>query len=182
MSGLLKTQLQLGDSATASNNFVLDSSAANGTMKLSRGNFGATTQDIVTIDSTGIVSILNKLVVPNATAANQAVNLGQLLTPIGGCSTVGGNNTTVTATVSFTAPGPGMLIAIGSKNISSQESSGHVSALYINGVQQMADSTLLPTTHMGFALTSGGAVNAQYTAAASVSFSCNVALYWIPTV
>ena len=39
--------LQLGDSDTPANNFVLTASASNGTMKLARGNEGATTQDIL---------------------------------------------------------------------------------------------------------------------------------------
>jgi hypothetical protein len=57
MSGLIKAQVQLGDNATATNKFVLDSSAANGTMKLSRGTFGATTQDILTVAAGGAVDL-----------------------------------------------------------------------------------------------------------------------------
>lgn len=53
MAGTIKTQVQLGDSATATQNFTLTSEAANGTMKLARGNKGATTQDILTVDSAG---------------------------------------------------------------------------------------------------------------------------------
>lgn len=56
MSGLLKAQLQLGDSATATQNFTLTSAAADGTMKLARGNSGATTQDILTVDTDGRVA------------------------------------------------------------------------------------------------------------------------------
>lgn len=56
MSGLLKTQVQLGDSATATQNFVLSSAAQDGTMKLSRGNYGATTQDVMVVDATGRVT------------------------------------------------------------------------------------------------------------------------------
>lgn len=55
MAGLLKTQVQLGDSATATQNFVLTSAAADGTMKVARGNYGATTQDVMTVDSSGHV-------------------------------------------------------------------------------------------------------------------------------
>jgi len=54
---LLKTiRQQLGLSNTAANNFVLDASADNGTMKLARGNAGATTQDVMTVDAAGKVS------------------------------------------------------------------------------------------------------------------------------
>lgn len=56
MAGLLKTQIQLGDSATATQNFVITSAAADGSMKLARGNYGATTQDILTVDANGRVT------------------------------------------------------------------------------------------------------------------------------
>lgn len=56
---LLKTiRTQLGMSATATHNFTLDASASNGTMKLARGNAGATTQDILTVDASGNVNAL----------------------------------------------------------------------------------------------------------------------------
>ena len=47
---------QLGLSDTPANNFTLDASADNGTMKLARGNAGATTQDIMTVDAAGKVA------------------------------------------------------------------------------------------------------------------------------
>lgn len=47
---------QLGLSNTAANNFTLDASADNGTMKLVRGNSGAGTQDILTVDASGNVN------------------------------------------------------------------------------------------------------------------------------
>jgi hypothetical protein len=46
---------QLGISSTATQNFTFDASAADGTMKLARGNAGATTQDILTVTSAGVV-------------------------------------------------------------------------------------------------------------------------------
>ena len=49
---LLINQIQLGDSLTASQNFVLQTNI-DGTCKLSRGNAGATTQDIFTVDTAG---------------------------------------------------------------------------------------------------------------------------------
>lgn len=55
---LLKTiRAQLGISATATQNFTLDASASDGTMKLARGNAGATTQDILTVDASGNVLV-----------------------------------------------------------------------------------------------------------------------------
>ena len=59
-STTLKTiQTQLGLSGTPANNFTLDASADNGTMKLARGNAGATTQDIMNVKSSGQVLFPN---------------------------------------------------------------------------------------------------------------------------
>jgi hypothetical protein len=55
-------QIQLGNSGTATNNFVLRTNA-DGSATLARGNIGATTQDLVTINSAGIVTLpVNKFV------------------------------------------------------------------------------------------------------------------------
>jgi hypothetical protein len=57
MAGELKiNELQLGDSATATNNFVLRTNV-DGTMTLARGNVGATTQDIFTVNTNGGVTL-----------------------------------------------------------------------------------------------------------------------------
>lgn len=56
MSLLRAIKAQLGLSATPANNFVLDASADNGTMKLARGNAEATVQDIMTVDAAGKVA------------------------------------------------------------------------------------------------------------------------------
>ena len=62
MSLLKSIRKQLGLSVTPANNFTLDASADNGTMKLARGNAGATTQDILTVDASGY---LKPGVIPN---------------------------------------------------------------------------------------------------------------------
>jgi hypothetical protein len=56
MSLIKSISKQLGLSVTPANNFTLDASADNGTMKLARGNAGATTQDIMTVDASGKVA------------------------------------------------------------------------------------------------------------------------------
>jgi hypothetical protein len=57
MAGVTKTNLQIGDSGTATNNFTLSVPAVpDGTVKLARGNHGATTQDILTVDASGVVA------------------------------------------------------------------------------------------------------------------------------
>lgn len=53
MSTLKSTNVQLGQSNTATQNFTLTAAASDGTMKLARGNQGATTQDVLTVDASG---------------------------------------------------------------------------------------------------------------------------------
>jgi len=57
MAGQIKVnQLQLGDSLTATQNFVWQTNV-DGTAKLARGNVGDTTQDILMVDAAGYVGI-----------------------------------------------------------------------------------------------------------------------------
>lgn len=64
MSTLKLNKTQIGISDTATNNFTLDASAANGTMKLARGNAGATTQDIFSVDAAGKISFIQAPSIP----------------------------------------------------------------------------------------------------------------------
>ena len=52
---LTVNRVQLGDSTTAANNFVWQTNT-DGTAKLARGNVGATTQDILTVDANGLIT------------------------------------------------------------------------------------------------------------------------------
>lgn len=77
MAGTIKANaVQLGDSVTAANNFVLQTNT-DGTAKLSRGNLGATTQDILTVDAVGAtnapVSFNTPLLLQSGTAVNRLV-------------------------------------------------------------------------------------------------------------
>lgn len=60
MSLIKAIKAQLGISSTPANNFTLDASAADGTMKLAR-NSG---QDIITVSAAGAVSLLGGVVAP----------------------------------------------------------------------------------------------------------------------
>ena len=62
MSLIKAIKAQLGLSVTPANNFTLDAAADNGTMKLARGNAGATTQDIMTVDAAGKVAFPQNVV------------------------------------------------------------------------------------------------------------------------
>lgn len=55
MSTLKVNNVQVGQSNTATQNFTLTAAASDGTMKLARGNQGATTQDVLTVDASGNV-------------------------------------------------------------------------------------------------------------------------------
>lgn len=69
MSLLKAIKAQLGLSNTPANNFTITAEADNGTLKLARGNAGATTQDIFTVDINGAVSFPN--------TANTQLGVGQ---------------------------------------------------------------------------------------------------------
>ena len=62
-------QVQLGDSSTATNNFVWQTNT-DGSCKLARGNAGATTQDILTVDTNGIVTLNQGKQLTQGTAIN----------------------------------------------------------------------------------------------------------------
>ena len=59
MSLLKAIKAQLGLSSTPANNFTITAEADNGTLKLARGNAGATTQDILTVDANGVAAAVN---------------------------------------------------------------------------------------------------------------------------
>lgn len=63
MAKISGNSIQLGDSATATQNFVLQT-MLDGTAKLSRGNLGSTTQDVLTVDAAGKVTLVAPPIVP----------------------------------------------------------------------------------------------------------------------
>lgn len=72
MSLLKANSVQIGQSATAAQNFTLSvPSSPDGTIKLARGNSGATTADILTVDASGNVT---------TTLASGSVKFSQLST------------------------------------------------------------------------------------------------------
>ena len=71
MSTIKTNNVQIGQSATPTNNFVLSVPAVpDGTLKISRGNIGATTQDVLTVAADGTTSIAG--VQPALATATQA--------------------------------------------------------------------------------------------------------------
>ena len=77
MSLLKALRAQLGLSGTATNNFTITAEAADGSMKLARGNAGATTQDVLTVTSGGVVKTPQNLVAVSAyNASAQTISTG----------------------------------------------------------------------------------------------------------
>ena len=99
MSGQLNLNtVQLGTSATATQNFVLTvPTVQDGTAKLSRGNAGSTTQDILTIDASGnLTAPQNLTVTGNITGANVASTIQPITATVASNAlTVGLNPTTL---------------------------------------------------------------------------------------
>ncbi len=56
----ITSNYQIGNNPTATQNFTL-TQGADGTCKLARGNVGATTQDILTVDSNGRVALTTSI-------------------------------------------------------------------------------------------------------------------------
>lgn len=74
MSLIKANAVQIGQSATDSQNFTLSvPSPQDGTIKLARGNSGATTQDILTVNSNGSVTLSNGGAITLGTAQNSNI-------------------------------------------------------------------------------------------------------------
>jgi hypothetical protein len=139
---------------------------------------------VLNSNSTNSVNYANNAYVvhnaANGTTGNEVVNYGQFNEPIGAAALASGNNNTVSATVSFSVPGPGLLIASGSRNNSSSTGVANQVTLYINGNNVGSENSSSSATIFGTATTSGGTVSAELTAALSIPFSARVSLTWIP--
>jgi len=102
-------KLQIGVSGTATNNFTLTAEAVNGTMKLARGNAGATTQDVITVDATGKVAFPQGLTI-SSTAVSGGLSSGGGSLGAGswvGARTSIGNLEFITGVVTISSVGTG---------------------------------------------------------------------------
>lgn len=159
-----------------------------GGVALQGGELAATYSVTVQLNNAGNAWILlnttgGSFPVKSASKTNQAVNLGQIqkYKPIVQTASASGNNNTITASVSFTAPCAGVLIAFGFKNNGIEEPSSNTSNLYINGSYVSGDGTSLSQSHTGTVIiNSGQSVSAVFTAASAVTFSAHVELIFLP--
>jgi len=168
MSLIKAIKHQLGLSVTPANNFTLDASADNGTMKLARGNAGATTQDIMTVAANGSVSFPQTPVLNAGGPAFRAqLSANQTGIPTSAWTTVlaqevfDTDNAYDQATGRFTPLVPGYYAVFGGINFSS--TSGLTSANV--GIAKNGNTT----TFMSYALVPAiGAIQAMGTVGAVV--------------
>lgn len=100
MSTVKTNRNQIGISATPTQNFTLTAEAADGSMKLARGNAGATTQDILTVDSAGFLSAVQSPAQFDATLKLATTTfVQQALGSMSGYSLLSGSPTVTAASV-----------------------------------------------------------------------------------
>ncbi len=127
MSLLKIIKAQLGISSTPANNFTLDASAQDGTMKLSRGNAGATTQDVMVVAGDGKVTF---------PAGSQMLGVGQTLQDVKASRAIGTTYTNTTGkpivvSVSFqSTAGINSGILFVNTQVFGQSSGGFVGAIF----------------------------------------------------
>jgi len=110
MSLIKANSVQIGQSSTATQNFTLSvPSSPDGTIKLARGNSGATTQDILSVSSSGLVTVNN---LNNQSFRNRIINgdmridqrnAGASVTPSNGSYTLDRWNFSLTQASKLTA-------------------------------------------------------------------------------
>jgi hypothetical protein len=87
MSLLKANSVQIGQSATATQNFTLSvPSSPDGTIKLARGNSGATTADILSINASGVItgSTFSGATITSSTVNGGTITLGTAITTTSG--------------------------------------------------------------------------------------------------
>ncbi len=140
MAGKLTTnQIQLGDSATATQNFVLQTNV-DGSAKLARGNAGATTQDILSISSGGVVTA-------NQGLAGDGSAITGLPTPAA-LSTASGSAPSYSARAWVNFNGTGTVAIRASGNVSSITDNG-TGDYTINFMTAMPDANFAPVITCG---------------------------------
>jgi hypothetical protein len=114
----------------------------------------------------------------------QAVRRDQFTSPVITYGSEKANNTTVNTTVTLTAPGPGHLISIASRNNALQAASTNACQLWMNNgtgnINVADDNTQTSMTLFATRFTNGGGCSANFVCAAAVPFSSNIILVWLP--
>ncbi len=129
-----------------------------------------------------IISVLTAAgLTPDRTNTGQLLESLQKYKPLAASNSATGINTSLSASVSFTAPSSGILFAAGSVNYSVQSTQQNTASLAINGNVLASDNTQESKSHSAqVEITSGQTVTASYTAGTNVSFSVWVSLLFVP--
>jgi len=163
MSLLKANSVQIGQSATATNNFTLSvPSSPDGTIKLARGNSGATTADVLSVNASGAIT--------GATISGATINSSTLN---GGSITLGtAQNSTSGTAINFTGiPSWAKKITVMFNGVSTNGSSfievrigsgSVVSTGYIYYGGYAGTGTSASTSTSGFSIDAGTAGGAGY--------------------
>lgn len=178
MSLLKANSVQIGQSATATQNFTLSvPSSPDGTIKLARGNSGETTADVLTVDASGnVTTTLAASSIPNASIAAPKLNGAQ-----GGSAPIYG----VRAWCLFNGTLAGTNVPISSGNISSvtRNSTGDYTVTFASAMPSSNYCVTVGSSSNGsgsgwicfphvFTATGGG-----YSAPTATSFRLTVTVY-----
>lgn len=162
MSLLKANSVQIGQSATATNNFTLSvPSSPDGTIKLARGNSGATTADVLSVNASGAIT---GATISGATINSSTLNGGSITLGTAQNSTSGSNldfsgipSWVKRVTFSFsgisTAGANGNLPQIQLGTSSGIQTSGYVGYTWLGNSNNSAHSTGFLLTASGFTTT-----------------------------
>lgn len=143
------------------------------TLGYAQGNFAAINNVVNTFNGrNGVVTLA---------AADVESALGQtgLQSGFGATALADGNNNTVTATVSFTAPGSGVILAFGVRNNSSSSGVANIGGLYVNGAPAGSENSSSSMTVFAVESVTTGTVTVSFTAALSIAFTARVGFVWL---
>lgn len=152
-------------------NPVTETQAVN--LQYAQGNFAAINNVVNAFNGrNGNVSLSDSDVI---------IALGQngLQPGFGATALADGNNNTVTATVSFTAPGSGIILAFGVRNNSSSSGVANSGTLYVNGTSVGVENSSSSMTVFAVESVTTGTVTVSFTAALSIAFTARVGFVWL---
>ena len=192
---LYNIEVAYGQTVLSQSNITVASGAPFLSQKLFGLMNGSGTVDVPALTASGLITANDginvaggTLTIPNATASNQAVALGQFAAPVFSDNyvTSPANSTTYSTTVSFVPPCDGTALMLGFLTTGGNANSFTSTQLLLNGsVVGTADNTNYPITEVATpALTPGGTYTLTFEtttpSSGTTSFSMKLAVIFIP--